>query len=398
MKSVIFRKIGFYILDQIGRLLGNLVPKQGNLVILQGISRTRYNESPRYLYEYLSNQKDLNVFWITNDKKTHLYLKSKGFKSLYGKIDKFRYMLRAKLVISAGSVPINFFNTIGHKTIKYCTMHGLGPKFSFYIFNSFEETLVLLRNVNQFDYVNFTSRYTANLIGKMGCKLPPKKIVILGYPKVDHFFNKEKMDKCLKEKTWCKTVFKNLDAASRIILYAPTWRKNGSGRIPLLQLDGFQAEDFSDFLMKNNLFLIYSIHPLEEIRPELKSQNIFYLDYNYYKMADLNSIMPEVDLLLNDYSSTSTEFAILDRPQLFVMPDYDEYLKNDCFIENYRAILPGKEVFSYSDLKSSIMHQLNRPLEYNEERKKFLEKYYDLSLCDSCLLHYQFIKNLLNIS
>ena len=35
-------------------------------------------------------------------------------------------------------------------------------------------------------------------------------------------------------------------------------------------------------------------------------------------MFDINEFMNEVDILLNDYTTTSTDFALLNRPQIFL--------------------------------------------------------------------------------
>ena len=45
--------------------------------------------------------------------------------------------------------------------------------------------------------------------------------------------------------------------------------------------------------------------------------------------------MCEVDCLINDYSNAHTDFSILRKPQLYVMPDYLDYQKTQGFLENY---------------------------------------------------------------
>ena len=85
---------------------------------------------------------------------------------------------------------------------------------------------------------------------------------------------------------------------------------------------------------------------------------------NKYPLFDVNNFMNEVDILLNDYSATSTDFALLNRPQLFCMPDYDKYWNYEgvSFIPiddsntKYKETLPGEEVLNYNQLINTIKY------------------------------------------
>ena len=108
----------------------------------------------------------------------------------------------------------------------------------------------------------------------------------------------------------------------------------------------------------------------------------------------------EVDILINDYSTTSTEFSLLNRPQLFFMPDYDYYDAEKGFVEDYRDLLPGKEILNYNDLIYSLnlifKDEKGYIDKYNVKRNELLDKYYDLKTGNSSKLFYSFIKSILN--
>ena len=74
--------------------------------------------------------------------------------------------------------------------------------------------------------------------------------------------------------------------------------------------------------------------------------------------------MLEVDVLINDYSSTSTDFSLLNRPQIFYLPDYDLYSSEKGFVEDYRATLPGVEVFNFEELKKQLIYCLSHTDQY----------------------------------
>ena len=115
------------VLSVVGSVLSKYVPKQNNLIILEGSDDQRYNENSRYLFEYLSKQNDLEVYWFTSNAAVRDHVRSLGYKPLYGILEKLMIMPKAKMVIGTGSSPLNFLNTIGNGAIKICLMHGIGP-------------------------------------------------------------------------------------------------------------------------------------------------------------------------------------------------------------------------------------------------------------------------------
>ena len=53
---------------------------KGNVVIMQTYNNYIYCENTKYLYEYLSSETDLNVYWVTENKDIQIYLDSKDYK------------------------------------------------------------------------------------------------------------------------------------------------------------------------------------------------------------------------------------------------------------------------------------------------------------------------------
>jgi CDP-glycerol glycerophosphotransferase len=120
------------------------------------------------------------------------------------------------------------------------------------------------------------------------------------------------------------------------------------------------------------------------------------INYAEDRLLDINELLPEIDMLVNDYSTSSTDFAVLGRPQIFVMPDYEEYTSEQGFVEDYRSIMPGEEATTFDELLHLItVASSGEWQEITGRRQRFLEKYYDLSLGPSCERHHQFIRGLL---
>ena len=105
------------------------------------------------------------------------------------------------------------------------------------------------------------------------------------------------------------------------------------------------------------------------------------------------------DILLNYYSTTSVDFSILNKPQVFFMPDYDIYNEKKGFIGDYRNEMPGIEVNTYSDFIIQLQNILENSYQYiNKYKQKsdnILYKYYNIKHSNSVVIYYDLIKDIL---
>lgn len=400
MKTII-RKWIVFILSCLLKPLKRLIPK-GPVIILQTYSPYIYCENTRYLYEYLSQNTSYEVYWDTEHPEIIKHLHDKGWRVVSNKKWWHRIItaLRARMVIDSGSGYFNPFGLIGDGVIKICTLHGCGPKATTAIYNSIKDNLTEIHKMNQFDYVNFTTRYSGVMVGKLNLKLPHPKIVTLGYPRCDAFFNKAYTEEKYKNKPVLKYLGVDLKGGEKIILYTPTWRPY-SYDFPLCLMKDFDIRKLHSFLEQQNAYFFYTCHtaniPLNFLPNTSRIQRA---DSDKFPLFDINQFMMEIDILLNDYSTTSTDVAILNRPQIFFMPDYNYYFEVKGFIEEYRPIMPGKEVHSFADLENTVKECLNNPVIYTEkysrERNLLLSRYYDMNNTNSCKKFSDFIGTALN--
>lgn len=379
-----------------------IVPK-GNVIILQTYSSYIYCENTKYLFEYLSENTDYDVYWVTESKEIQNYLDSKGYKYITkSKIVQMIYVtVRAKIVIDSGSSYFNKFGLIRRDTTKITTMHGNGPKASVSTFDNLQDNLKEIIQINKFDYINFTSKYSCVMVGKRNYRIPPKKITCLGYPRCDQFFENEYVESRHGKKEVANYLLDGtLKQNDKIILYTPTWRPYDYD-FPLTKLPGLNYHDFNDLLIKENIYFFFSLHtanPPAEIPTDL--ERIRFIDPAKFPLFDINLFMMEVDILFDDYSTTSTEFAILKRPQIFYMPDYEYYENKKGFVEDYRSILPGEEIHTFDEFKNITMEYLKAPETYLQKHENnvnlLLERYYDLSLTGSSALFTEFIHKIMD--
>ena len=391
-----FRKALAALLSLLLWPLKYVIPKE-NVIILQTYSPYVYCDNTKYLYEYLSTHTDYEVYWVTDSDDIQRYLDSKGLKYITKKniFKQIFIALRSSIVIDSGSMYFNRFNLIDKRTLKITTMHGNGPQAIVSTYDTLKDNLVEIFKFNKFDFINYPSKYSGTMLGKIIYRLPHHKLISLGYPRCDQFFNRRFVNERYRNREMAKQLNEKFNRNGKIILYTPTWRPYKYD-LPLLSLDDFDLIKFDCYLRENNIFFFYTTHTVNlpiNVIPE--TDQIKYITGNAYPFFDINRFMLEVDVLLNDYSTTSTEFALLHRPQVFCMPDYEHYFQQKGFAEDYRSIIPGKEVNTLKALMETLLYSLIDPESYlniyNEKISLLLDRYYDTSITNSCELFAQFI-------
>ena len=136
------------------------------------------------------------------------------------------------------------------------------------------------------------------------------------------------------------------------------------------------------------MYFLYSNHSLSSFDTSLQeSERIKNITLDIYPLFDNLELLIEVDMMIGDFSTLSSECAILEKPQLFVMPDYDKTYKTKGFADDLRSLLPGKEVFGFNEFLLSIHKYCNNTdrfiKEYGDNINNLLDKYIDTSVKDS---------------
>ena len=385
-------------------VLKHLIPKD-RIVILHTYDRDVYRENTKFLCEYLATNTNLKIYWFTCNDQIKSYLRKKKIRyiSLTNPLHLIVVLLRAKIVIDSGDGFINYFGICKNKNTKtITTLHGCGPKVSFSRSDDMKTQLSQIIRASKFDYVNFPSKYSVDWVGKRIYLLPNKKLISFGYPRCDIFFNSKLVKNRFLDKPIAKFFVPELKNSSKIIFYTPTWRPY-KYEFPLRQLTSNHIDLLSKWLENNDIYLFYTIHSVGTPSSNLDvTDRIIYIDTKKNIFFDTNEFMLETDLLLNDYSTTSTDFALLNRPQVFYMPDYEFYASEKGFVEDYRLLLVGEEIFSLSDFQRTIFMALSDPDKYvvrfQEKRKELLRKYYDIDSGIASKNFGDFITNLVDHS
>lgn len=142
----------------------------------------------------------------------------------------------------------------------------------------------------------------------------------------------------------------NLPEGRRVILYAPTFRGSSVRRArsaDLMDLDVMRR------VLGDDHVLVIKLHPFIRRRGQLPPDLAdFVIDAS--GDPDINELMLVSDILVSDYSSAIYEFALLERPILFLAPDEDAYDLERGFYFDFRRDAPGPIFQTTEDLAACI--------------------------------------------
>lgn len=157
----------------------------------------------------------------------------------------------------------------------------------------------------------------------------------------------------------------NIPPTNKVILYAPTYRKNDS-------LDVYQL-DYSKILKQ-----LKDLHGgewtfLVKLHPHLtsKSKELVYGDdvKDVTAYDDIQELLSISDVLITDYSSLMFDFTLTGRPCFLYVPDLENYLANDRNLYFNIKDLPFDHAINMTQLLSN-MNQYNQK-QYNQKLKEF---------------------------
>jgi len=330
------------------RALNGIVPKRRDLVVF--ISIPDFTDNSMALFEYMDSlDEDFELVWIVKNPRDDLDIKQ--YKAYH--LPAILKILRAGYIISTHGnlrrvrVPSQVFVNV---------WHGMPLKAMGYAEN---RDLVLPFNFDDENYYLIaTSIIMKNALA--ACfNQDPRRIFVTGQPR---------NDKLSKD---CPLDLIRGYEYNAIILYAPTYRENGS----FFFFPDFDKGRFQKFLKEHNILFIVKPHPLEEthaIKIFKKMENIILLEDQMLqeRHLDIYDFLPCTDILVTDYSSVYFDFLLLDKPILFAVPDLEEYRKKRGFVlEPFEFWTPGPKVKNFKEFLEEIKKSIKDPDYYSQERR-----------------------------
>lgn len=377
----IARKVNFEI-NKIGyRRMAKKISVDENLIIFACFNGKSYCDSPKALYEYMTQHKEFQNYrytWAFEDVEAHNFLKKNNNTEIIDikSKDYKKTLARAKYWILNYKIQDYIFPKKDQIFVQ--CWHGTPLKrlgCDLEHFNNAMNSIEEIRKrydieASKIKYFLSPSAFASEkFITAWNLENSHKKDIILqeGYPRNDFLKNYKEDDiNRIKEKLNLKNCKK------KIILYAPTYRDNQhSANIGYTYQTEVNFDQLKEKLEKDYIIL-FRAHWLVAQDFHFEKYKEFMIDVS--RWDDINELYVIADLLITDYSSVFFDYANLKRPILFYMYDLKEYRDEIRGFYLNLEELPGDIVENEKDLIEKIIKQTSQ-FQYNEKYRKFNEKF-----------------------
>jgi CDP-glycerol glycerophosphotransferase (TagB/SpsB family) len=161
-----------------------------------------------------------------------------------------------------------------------------------------------------------------------------------------------------------------LEAKRRIVLVAPTFRDSRATPMGLVP-DIVSLLD--DYCETHGVELVFKFHPFERQADQVRGRHLHLCSPD----SDLYPLMPVSSALVTDYSSIYMDYLLLDKPVLFLVPDVDQYIREDRQLQfDFDDMTPGPKLSSWHELTNELSHQWDHD-DYLQARAELKRKAFD---------------------
>ena len=341
-----------------------------NWVFCESFFGKNYSDSPKYIYQYLSeNYKGKYKFiWVIDKKNTKIpyrHIKVKRFSIPY-----MYYLARSKYYIFNSRQPVWTVKRKGNVFLQ--TWHGTPLKRLVFDIEDISSATPkykkqVYKQSRAWDYLIAPNKYSSDIFHR--CFMFDKVMLETGYPRNDilHDANRQIIADKIRNRL-------GIPKNKKTILYAPTWRDDeyyAKGQYKFtLQLDLH--------LMKQQLGSEYVVLLRTHyfIADSLDITGLEGFAYNVSNYDDISELYLISDMLITDYSSVFFDYANLKRPMLFFMYDLEKYrdILRGFYIDIEKE-LPGPILFTTEEIISSINNIKQIQEEYKDKYKKFYDRF-----------------------
>lgn len=346
--------------------LSMLMPRSKKIWVFGAWLGEKYADNTKALFEQAQKRKDIHAVWITKNPSVVEEIRKLGYEAYTFTSGKgIWYQLRAGYAFETNGIS-DFKHAFLGRAVFINLWHGVPLKKVGYddkYAHNWDSPYRKLRDkiVNVplgKEYVVATSETIATIY-ESAFRRPRKNILCLGQPRNDIFF--EARDK-------------QLFPDKKIILYAPTHRKEGKEKMELSKRLDF--ERIQTLCEKWDFYFVIKKHFYHKEEKEAIEKYSRILDVSN-QVYDTQELLLETDILITDYSSIYIDFMLLNRPILFYAYDYEQYLQEDrqmYFI--YDEVTPGPIVKDGGQLVDALEQSLSGKQFDAQKQKEILELFY----------------------
>ena len=240
----------------------------------------------------------------------------------------------------------------GYKAVGYSRWGHIGGTPPISCHRQYKYSITPSRNIASF----FSEQYGINV----------SQILPTGMPRMDSYLNLEYR----KEKTKRLYELFPICQGKKVILFAPTYRgtSRGNAHYPYKMIDFKRLYEFCG----EDYVVLFRMHPWVPTEVPIKKEYLGrFLDVGKY--PDINDLFYITDILITDYSSAISEYAIMGKPALFYAFDELQISYVRGFHRDYKSNTPGKVCHTFAEL---IMALESGDFEF-EKMESYVKNHFD---------------------
>lgn len=399
VKKLLSRTFGFW-----GYWFYSLVPKKKKLWAFSSFRSNKYMDNSKYFYEYvLENHPEIKPVWLTRNKIVYRDLKSKNMPvKMANSISGARILSRAAIAVTDHFKVTDFSKTFGLnvRTKIVQLWHGVGIKsmgdgkdvknttIPGVVYSSdilpqdgdklFRRVIKRIKYFFKSPWRELFEKYflfvcpgqeRIDMIGKIW-NMPESAYFMAGHPRNIYLYApKEKPEENEQEKK-----------SGYNILYAPTYRWNPAKEKEMVNMC-LEASEIIQAKMEeiDGMFTI-RLHPHTWrnykgiIQSKIRNYDRIECDFT----ADIYETMAEYSMVISDYSSISWDFAMVNKPVVYLCYDYETFIQDDAgFNLNYMEMTPGPKTYNWEDTLKEIDEYFRNPEKDGQMRKDICKYFFD---------------------
>ncbi|WP_063838327.1 bifunctional glycosyltransferase/CDP-glycerol:glycerophosphate glycerophosphotransferase [Saccharothrix sp. ST-888] len=221
-----------------------------------------------------------------------------------------------------------------------------------------------LAGLNRFDHFVVRSEHDVRTLAP-AYRIGEDRLLRVGYPRNDVL----RFEGTAKDRQLAGEL--GIDLTKPVVLYAPTFRADASGRVRPFELP-FDVEEFAE-RFGDRMTLLVRCHYLNKVvlPPSVDGRVI-----DVSAVQEVTPLYLMADALITDYSSLMFDYALLDRPMLFFAYDWEEYAEDvrGTYFDLLREA-PGPVLRDAGELYEALGDLDLVGKEYADARRQFVAEY-----------------------
>ncbi len=320
-----------------------LYPVKRNKIIFDSFHGKGYGDNPKYIAEEIIRQGlNYDMIWVVNDINAKLPYPIRPV--LAGTKEEMYEYATAKVIIRNCKYAHPYYKKKSQYYIQ--TWHG-GFALK-YIEKEAEDKLPIkyVTESKQDSHITDVMLASCDLISSImrNSFWFNGEVWECGIPREDIFFNSTPTDVLTIRRKY------GIPDDYRILTYAPTFRDNGDTSAYNIDLDSLKK--ILEYNTGEKWISIVRLHPNVAYYSYLFNYSDTTINGSYY--ADPQELMLITDMLITDYNSVMMDCALMNKPVLLYLPDYNEYITNSRGLRPIYDELPFDKLYTNEQLQNAI--------------------------------------------